>query len=112
RRRHTRWPRDWSSDVCSSDLDQAVLPLAVAVDAPHSLLEAVRVPGDVVVEEDVADLKVDALTRRLGGDQNLDLAFAELLLGMEARPGFVARARLHAAVDVADAEAPGLQPTH
>src|SRR5207253_5296924 len=20
RRRHTRWPRDWSSDVCSSDL--------------------------------------------------------------------------------------------
>src|SRR5215510_15824091 len=25
RRRHTRWPRDWSSDVCSSDL---VYPLA------------------------------------------------------------------------------------
>src|SRR5437870_10642195 len=27
RRRHTRWPRDWSSDVCSSDLigqDQTV----------------------------------------------------------------------------------------
>src|SRR6266508_5807365 len=23
RRRHTRWPRDWSSDVCSSDLDPA-----------------------------------------------------------------------------------------
>src|SRR5215510_527324 len=23
RRRHTRWPRDWSSDVCSSDLRQA-----------------------------------------------------------------------------------------
>src|SRR5439155_11510562 len=28
RRRHTRWPRDWSSDVCSSDLH-----LAVAFDA-------------------------------------------------------------------------------
>src|SRR5207253_4516896 len=31
RRRHTRWPRDWSSDVCSSDLeirlDQAAFPL-------------------------------------------------------------------------------------
>src|SRR5690625_2347396 len=26
RRRHTRWPRDWSSDVCSSDL-----PLLVSV---------------------------------------------------------------------------------
>src|SRR5437870_12812140 len=23
RRRHTRWPRDWSSDVCSSDLANA-----------------------------------------------------------------------------------------
>src|SRR6266508_6674597 len=23
RRRHTRWPRDWSSDVCSSDLRYA-----------------------------------------------------------------------------------------
>src|SRR5439155_11154077 len=23
RRRHTRWPRDWSSDVCSSDLGAA-----------------------------------------------------------------------------------------
>src|SRR5437660_2070831 len=23
RRRHTRWPRDWSSDVCSSDLQAA-----------------------------------------------------------------------------------------
>src|SRR5690625_6026183 len=23
RRRHTRWPRDWSSDVCSSDLDNS-----------------------------------------------------------------------------------------
>src|SRR5690625_6997082 len=24
RRRHTRWPRDWSSDVCSSDLPGVV----------------------------------------------------------------------------------------
>src|SRR5437870_13897963 len=29
RRRHTRWPRDWSSDVCSSDLKwTANAPLA------------------------------------------------------------------------------------
>jgi hypothetical protein len=67
--------------------DQAVLALAVAVDAAHPLFEAVRVPGDVVVEEDVADLKVDALARGLGGDQDLDLAFAELLLGVERVPG-------------------------
>src|SRR6266508_4793751 len=25
RRRHTRWPRDWSSDVCSSDLPEGVV---------------------------------------------------------------------------------------
>src|SRR5207253_5884046 len=24
RRRHTRWPRDWSSDVCSSDLRRKI----------------------------------------------------------------------------------------
>src|SRR5690625_5895718 len=30
RRRHTRWPRDWSSDVCSSDLiDRFGLKVAV-----------------------------------------------------------------------------------
>src|SRR5439155_16863524 len=38
RRRHTRWPRDWSSDVCSSDLrldeaEQLQLPVGqVAVE--------------------------------------------------------------------------------
>ena len=35
--------------------DQAVLALAVAMDAAHPLLQAVGVPRDVVVEEDVAD---------------------------------------------------------
>src|SRR6266508_4697416 len=28
RRRHTRWPRDWSSDVCSSDLAAIVMVAA------------------------------------------------------------------------------------
>src|SRR5215510_14894276 len=28
RRRHTRWPRDWSSDVCSSDLPKNIELLA------------------------------------------------------------------------------------
>src|SRR5690625_6678023 len=27
RRRHTGWPRDWSSDVCSSDLSHQVQPV-------------------------------------------------------------------------------------
>src|SRR5207253_5149011 len=34
RRRHTRWPRDWSSDVCSSDLllEELTSPLVPEVD--------------------------------------------------------------------------------
>src|SRR5437870_8713041 len=36
RRRHTRWPRDWSSDVCSSDL-QAGPDLLIADEATAHL---------------------------------------------------------------------------
>src|SRR5690606_40204834 len=32
RRRHTRFSRDWSSDVCSSDLDKTDLGVKVIVD--------------------------------------------------------------------------------
>src|SRR5207253_5378999 len=35
-RRHTRWPRDWSSDVCSSDLARHVEAAPVAVGALES----------------------------------------------------------------------------
>ena len=90
--------------------DQAVAPLPVAVDAAHALLQPVRVPRDVVVEQDVAALQVDAFAGRLGGDQHLDLAVAEPLLGVQPRPRFVARARLHAAVDAARGEAPRREP--
>src|SRR5690625_7618436 len=33
RRRHTRWPRDWSSDVCSSDLRKVVEKMALLAGA-------------------------------------------------------------------------------
>src|SRR5439155_8741209 len=36
RRRHTRWPRDWSSDVCSSDL-VALREVLVHRDDVHAL---------------------------------------------------------------------------
>src|SRR5207253_4830230 len=39
RRRHTRWPRDWSSDVCSSDLDASLVAL-VATQPEATVLEA------------------------------------------------------------------------
>src|SRR5690625_6585231 len=31
RRRHTRWPRDWSSDVCSSDLPLIIAAIVYGV---------------------------------------------------------------------------------
>src|SRR6266508_5902525 len=58
RRRHTRWPRDWSSDVCSSDLEpgEAMLgQLRHAVPRAEALLGAAEnIP--------LADDSVDALT--------------------------------------------------
>src|SRR5215813_2517442 len=38
RRRHTRCGRDWSSDVCSSDLEQEMLTADIAVPQPASVL--------------------------------------------------------------------------
>src|SRR5437660_5533250 len=40
RRRHTRWPRDWSSDVCSSDLDETNLFAQQMYDVYHSFPES------------------------------------------------------------------------
>src|SRR5437870_5187618 len=41
RRRHTRWPRDWSSDVCSSDLcfDEALDKILIGAERPLILSE-------------------------------------------------------------------------
>src|SRR5439155_17114958 len=42
RRRHTRWPRDWSSDVCSSDLVRArLLPIGPVDRMPVEIKETV-----------------------------------------------------------------------
>src|SRR5699024_11333698 len=40
RRRHTRSKRDWSSDVCSSDLDSVFLDVTIFVDRTITLDEA------------------------------------------------------------------------
>ena len=92
--------------------DQAVVLLAVAVDAPHPLLQAVRVPRYVVVEEDVAALEIDPLARRLGRHQNLNPALAKLLFGVEPGARLVPGTGLHASVDAAHTEAPFRQPLH
>src|SRR5207253_1018066 len=46
RRRHTRWPRDWSSDVCSSDLDRyAVDPLQADRGVIDMYMHALEIDG-------------------------------------------------------------------
>src|SRR5207253_7029324 len=42
RRRHTRWPRDWSSDVCSSDLDHLRILLAITSKVALSVENALK----------------------------------------------------------------------
>src|SRR5215510_15687507 len=59
RRRHTRWPRDWSSDVCSSDLE-----LEPRRDAAEKLDER-------VVEERRAQLEAGRHARAIGVHQVL-----------------------------------------
>src|SRR5690625_7816825 len=49
RRRHTRWPRDWSSDVCSSDLVDVV---GFCLPADQKIG-----PGDRFIAEDLAELR-------------------------------------------------------
>src|SRR5436309_3817915 len=43
RRRHTRFSRDWSSDVCSSDLEKA---LALEQESPPAVIDLEQVRND------------------------------------------------------------------
>src|SRR5207253_4252318 len=50
RRRHTRWPRDWSSDVCSSDLQHCRRLKMAPLQDPISHLE-VNIPLPLVISK-------------------------------------------------------------
>src|SRR5207253_5510571 len=49
RRRHTRWPRDWSSDVCSSDLFSKA---QLAAGAPSAAMQHIDTSGMVNAPSD------------------------------------------------------------
>ena len=72
----------------------ADLGLADAVDAAEALLQAVRVPGQVVVHHQVRALQVDALAGGVGGEQHLHLGVVQEAL-LRLAPLLAA----HAAVD-------------
>ena len=85
--------------------DEAVLLLTVAVDTAHALLKANRVPRNVVIDHQPAELKVDALSRGLCGDKHLT-RLAELAFSVDSAAGRVAVADLHTAVNLGDGQTP------
>ena len=89
--------------------DGDVPGLAVAVDAPHALFQAGRVPRDVVVGHAGAELQVDAFPGGVRGDAEAGAVGLPEVLYL-----FFPRAPIHAAVDVGDVAgvAQPFQATH
>src|SRR5690606_40142745 len=81
RRRHTRVSRDWSSDVCSSDLVADVHFIATAEVAGWPLLGALsKLQRTVFVERDArrrSGAQVDAIAARLADGDPMVLFRAE-----------------------------------
>src|SRR5262249_19256319 len=63
-----------------------VTRLADAVDAPDALLDGHRVPGQIEIDQRVAELEVAPLASRLGADQQRDLTLKSPNSGVLFRP--------------------------
>src|SRR3712207_6541345 len=61
RRRHTRYWRDWSSDVCSSDLHGAILPTLLRLAWPNLLVMLAQASTGLIETWWVSRLGTDAL---------------------------------------------------
>src|SRR5207253_8078790 len=84
RRRHTRWPRDWSSDVCSSDLRESVVPDEVeyqcaSVDLRRSFLTELILSGDL--DRITTDLMARLAARCAGQEPAPEAIAAEEQIG-------------------------------
>src|SRR3954462_3785818 len=55
----------------------ADLRLTNAVDAPEALLQAVRIPRQIVVHHQVGALQVDAFTSSVGGEKHLHIRIVQ-----------------------------------
>src|SRR5687768_15436072 len=67
RRRHTSCSRDWSSDVCSSDLPDAVSTLRRCVEETRDWVETHGRFDEERSKRKLLDLCAEALTRLAGG---------------------------------------------
>src|SRR5690625_4849337 len=78
RRRHTRWPRDWSSDVCSSDLvkfssGQPIIDQVMEIVTGSAADLAVSIVGDDLV---LMRSKMDSIAhivRAMHGSEGVDI---------------------------------------
>src|SRR5215510_4085367 len=64
RRRHTRWPRDWSSDVCSSDLLSEVRR-SLQQKAPMTLMLLHFGKASAMVKE-IGESQVEHMMQQIG----------------------------------------------
>src|SRR5207253_6555506 len=96
RRRHTRWPRDWSSDVCSSDLGTGERVKSATNESGEFHFLALR-PGDY----SVTTVKTGFMTLRRSGIKlpvadrialDLQLRSEERRVGKECRCWWVPEA--------------------
>src|SRR5215510_16066138 len=81
RRRHTRWPRDWSSDVCSSDLrgnTHMNLGRAAVAQQLHKRAGSVAAHDRVVDQHHALALQVG----RQRVELQLDADFAQMVVGL------------------------------
>src|SRR5690606_41149158 len=83
RRRHTSFSRDWSSDVCSSDL-KSVTSLAIAglLDSPPAEISA-----ELLRYRDVELLSLSAAERRATGGREIAMVYQDALRSEERRVG-------------------------
>src|SRR5699024_11712024 len=81
RRRHTRSKRDWSSDVCSSDLSTKVGIILVAVTALIAILAPLLAPYDPIATNAENALAGVSTAHPLGTDQYGRDVLSRLLLG-------------------------------
>src|SRR5207253_5329891 len=58
RRRHTRWPRDWSSDVCSSDLPKLTVITRKAYGGAYCVMCSKHIRADFNVAWPTAEIAV------------------------------------------------------
>ena len=85
--------------------NQAVLLLAVTVDAAHALFQPHWIPGNVVVNHEPAELQVYAFPGGFRSHEHLG-GLAEFALGPDSGVRRVAVTNFHGAVDLGHTQAP------